>query len=89
MVIRASSSAIFTGYPVRDTSWGDMVCWNLSNISVIILFSLIGGHFHKAICGITRTGSRREYSRDLLIRTVHTKKFIVSMVMSDLPMAIR
>jgi hypothetical protein len=74
MVIQASSWSILTGYPFPDTSWGEMGCENLSKISVIILFSLIGGHFHKATRGITRTGSRREYSRDLLIRTIHTQK---------------
>jgi hypothetical protein len=74
MVIQASSWSIFTGYPVPDTSWGEMGCENLSKTSVIILFSFIGGHFHKAIRDITRTGSRRECSRDLLIRTVHTQK---------------
>lgn len=74
MVIQASSWSIFTGYPLPDISWGEMGCENISKTSVIILFPFIGGHFHKATRDITRTGSGRECSRDLLIRTVRTQK---------------
>ena len=74
MVIQASSWSIFTGYPLPDISWGEMGCENISKTSVIILFPFIGGHFHKATRDITRTGSGRECSRGLLIRTVHTQK---------------